>query len=85
MMADDDAEARRKRAMRLRAQIAGMTGKPAETPEEAKPPPPVPASPAAPASGTPASPRDFIARRMREIEADPPATEPPEDKPATEE
>jgi hypothetical protein len=69
---DDDLEARQGRAANLREQIASLTGKPKAQPAEG----------AAAAGGEPAadarrnaprirppSPRDFIERRMRELDA----------------
>jgi len=78
-MENNDAEARRRRAAKLRDQIAGITGKkqgnPAE-PEQAesttvKDQPGRRSVPqVGPASPRPVSPRDFIERRMRELDQD---------------
>jgi hypothetical protein len=70
---EDDFEARQRRAASLREQIASLTGKPKGQPVEG----------GAAASGEPAaaarrnaprirppSPRDFIERRMRELDAE---------------
>ncbi len=80
MANDDDAEARQKRAARLRAQIASLTGERTDQPggasvdrksPERKPSDrksPVPPRRNAP-SVRPPSPRDFVERRMRELDA----------------
>jgi hypothetical protein len=70
----DDAEARRERSNRLRAQIRRITGKSPDAPDQpeagtaggdAEPPP---VSPAGASGARPPSPNDFIERRMRELD-----------------
>ncbi len=63
MANEDDAEARQKRASRLRAQIAGLIGKTKGQPVEGA------AGGEPPVAGRPPSPRAFIERRMRELDA----------------
>jgi hypothetical protein len=72
MANEDDVEARQKRAAELRAQIAGLTGErkgqPAEGSAAAGGEPAADARRNAPRFRPP-SPRDFIERRMRELDA----------------
>jgi hypothetical protein len=69
----DDAEARRRRAARLREQIAGLTGRDAEAPATPDPTVPDPAAPDPAARRDaprvrPASPRTLVEERMRELD-----------------
>ena len=64
-MVEDNPEARRKRAAKLREQIASITrGKPTETAEEDKPEAAQRNTPRV----HPLSPRQFIEERMRELD-----------------
>jgi hypothetical protein len=65
-MADDDAEARRKRAAQLREQIQRLK----KDPQAQRPPGGVDSDADGPArQGRPESPREFIGKRMRELDA----------------
>jgi hypothetical protein len=61
---NDDLEARRRRAERLHRQIAGIAGEREADPEAGE------AEGAAPPDCRPESPREFVHRRMRELDAD---------------
>jgi len=69
----DDAEARRRRAARLRQQIAGLTGKPAGEPisdPKSTADVPAPSGRRSPPRVRPMSPRALIEERMRELDRD---------------